>query len=69
MQFDTWQILGIPGDANGDGDVTYSDVVAVLKYIMENESEGFDRDAADVNNDGKITVADMVGILDIILRK
>jgi uncharacterized protein YbdZ (MbtH family) len=59
----------IPGDANGDGDVTYSDVVAVLKYIMENESEGFDRDAADVNNDGKITVADMVGILDIILRK
>lgn len=59
----------VPGDANGDGDVTYSDVVAVSKNIMENVSDGFDRDAADVNNDGQITVADMVGILNIILKK
>jgi hypothetical protein len=59
----------IPGDANGDGVVSYSDVVAVLNRILGGASDdNFVEDAADVNNDGMITIVDALAIVDIITK-
>ncbi len=59
-----------PGDVNGDGVVSYSDVMAVLNRILGGASGNkFVEEAADVNNDSKITIADALAIMDIILEK
>ena len=55
------------GDANGDGNVTIADAVAVVNYILGNASAGFIFGAADVNNDGKITITDAVSIVNMSL--
>ena len=59
----------IKGDANGDGQVTITDAVAVVNYILGNPSAGFVFQAADVNGDGNITITDAVGIVNIILNQ
>lgn len=56
------------GDANGDGVVTVSDVVAVANYILGKNPQPFIFDAADVNGDGEITVTDVVLIARIVLN-
>ena len=55
------------GDANGDGNVTITDAVAIVNYILGNKSDNFNFDAADVNKDGAITITDAVGVVNIIL--
>ena len=56
------------GDANGDGVVTVSDVVAVANYILGKNPQPFIFDAADVNGDGEITVTYVVLIARIVLN-
>ena len=55
------------GDANGDGQVTITDAVAIVNYILGNASANFNLFAADVNRDGNITITDAVGVVNIIL--
>lgn len=57
----------ILGDANGDGDVTVTDVGMVIDDILENTPANFVKAAADVNEDGDVTVTDVGLIIDIIL--
>ena len=57
----------IPGDANGDGLVNVTDIVATVNYIMEKPSEGFNKEAADLNGDGEINVTDIVKMVSIIM--
>jgi len=56
----------LKGDANGDGQVTIADVVAVENVLHGSTPAGFNAAAADVNGDGQITIADVVGIENII---
>lgn len=56
----------LKGDANGDGQVTIADAVAVTNQIHGNTPANFNATAADINNDGQITIADVVGIINII---
>ncbi len=56
-----------PGDANGDGQVNVTDIVAIVNYIMDNPPAGFNFTAADVNNDGSVNVTDIVQIVNIIM--
>jgi len=56
----------IMGDANQDGEVTISDVVATTNHIHNDTPAVFRNEAADVNGDGIITIADIVGIINII---
>ena len=60
-------IICIKGDANGDGEVTITDAVAIVNKILGNASENFNESAADVNGDGVITITDAVGVVNIIL--
>ena len=53
----------LTGDVNGDGEVTISDVNAVIDAILMGE----DTPAADVNYDGEVTISDVNTVIDIIL--
>ena len=57
------------GDANSDGQVTITDAVAIVNYILGNPSGSFSIEAADVNQDGDITITDAVGVVNIILNQ
>ena len=48
------------GDVNDDGTVDDKDIAAVIRYILEGDSEGFNFAKADMNGDGVINVADIV---------
>lgn len=55
------------GDANEDGVVSVSDIVATASYILGNTPEKFNVIAADSNKDGIISVTDIVTDAQIIL--
>ena len=51
------------GDTDGDGKITTSDALAILKYVAKIEQDGFINDAADCDKDGKITTSDALAVL------
>ncbi|MBQ7205402.1 MAG: leucine-rich repeat protein [Muribaculaceae bacterium] len=58
----------MPGDANGSGTVTVTDVVVASQYVLEMNPHPFIFEAADVNFDGTITVTDVSRIAWIVLN-
>ena len=54
----------LPEDVNHDGEVTVSDVDAVINVIVTSKKNS----SADVNTDGEVTVADVNAIIDYILH-
>jgi hypothetical protein len=58
----------IKGDANNDNEVTISDAVGIVNFILGNPSIYFNSSAADVNQDGKVTITDAVSVVNIILN-
>ena len=58
---------GLPGDANGDGNVDVQDVTAIINRILGNNPNPFDDTNADVNGDGSIDVLDVTAVINMIL--
>ena len=56
----------ILGDVDRDGDVTISDLTALIDYLLGNTVD-IDLNAADVNEDGIIDIADATGLIDMLL--
>lgn len=56
------------GDANRDGRVNVTDIMAVANHILKQTGSNFNEKAADVNGDGRVNVTDIVGIANIILK-
>lgn len=61
----------VPGDVNGDGEVTIVDALQTAQHYVDITVPGFNARAADVNGDGQITIVDAlmiaqyyVGLLD-----
>lgn len=59
----TLQSWALNGDVNGDGEVTVSDINAVIEVILGSSSNS----AADVNGDGEITIADVNDVINCII--
>lgn len=59
----------VPGDVNGDGNVSVTDVISIISYVLEDEPTRFIFNAADVNHDGQVTVTDAIIVIDMILNK
>ena len=57
----------MPGDANGDGEVNVTDIMAVANFILGIDMTTFYEQAADVNGDDDVNVTDIMGIANIIL--
>ena len=58
---------GIPGDADGDGNISIADIIAILDYMISGKP--LNEQQADVDNDGAISIGDIVMLVDIILNK
>ena len=54
-----------PGDVNGDGEVTGSDVTALYNYLLFNNSSAIVN--GDQNGDGAITGSDVTAVYNILL--
>ena len=64
--FNIVQIDGtIPGDVNGDGNVTAADITALYDYLLNNDATNIVN--GDQNGDGNITAADVTRVYDVML--
>ena len=55
----------LPGDVNGDGDVTAADITALYDFLLSDDSTNLVN--GDQNGDGDITSADITAVYDILL--
>ena len=56
----------LPGDANGDGEVTVADLVAIAAHVLGYTPEGFVAVAADINKDMLVNVADFIAVAHLL---
>ena len=57
------------GDANGDGEVSLSDIMLVVDAILSDDTSILILANADIDGDGNISLADIMGIVSIILNQ
>ena len=57
----------LPGDVDGDGELTIADVTALIRYLLSHDAADIDIDNADVNEDGNIDIADVAALIIKIL--
>ena len=54
------------GDVNDDGAVSMADVMMVMSYILGDNPQNINLNAADMNGDGEVTITDVLIMLDSI---
>ena len=55
----------MPGDVNGDGEVTTIDITAIYNYLLNGDTTYLA--TSDVDDDGFITTVDITAIYNILL--
>ena len=55
------------GDVNGDGNVTISDVTALIDYLLSGDEGSVLMINCDVNKDGKVAISDVTALIDLLL--
>ena len=58
----------IPGDADGDGEITINDVVMTIDASLDKAAPSFIKAAADLDGDNEITINDVILIIDLTLQ-
>ena len=56
------------GDVNGDGLVNITDVTLLIGYLLNENAEGIDLDAADCNYDGTRNISDVTLLISYVLN-
>ena len=69
MPISSEAVDGLLGDANGDGEVTVTDVTVTVNAIIGQDHDNLAWQMADINFDGQISVADIMGIVNVIIEK
>ena len=64
----TKESAAVPGDMDGDGNVTVSDVVALRKIIMKGSATEAEKLCGDMDKDGKLSVSDVVALRQLIIK-
>jgi len=59
----------VKGDANGDGEVTVSDVVYLINYLFKSGPAPYPWEAGDANGDGNVSVADCVYLINYLFKE
>ena len=57
------------GDVNHDGDVSITDAMLMVNYILGDEQSYFFIENADIDKDGVINVTDVTNLVDIVLAR
>jgi len=63
------QEVRIPGDVDGDGNITVKDVTTLIDYLLGVTPELYNDLNADINNDGIIDIRDTSALIDILLAE
>ena len=58
---------GLRGDADGDGEVSISDVSKLTDYLLTGNASGVNLAGADADQDGEVAIADVSAIIDYLL--
>jgi hypothetical protein len=59
----------IPGDVNGDGEISISDINAIIDVLLGGSANNADlQRRADVNGDGEVSISDINAVIDILLK-
>ena len=56
------------GDVNGDSQVSVSDVMAMVDYVMGNGNGNILQENADINGDGAISVSDVMELVNMVIE-
>lgn len=64
--YPTTGLESLPGDVNGDGEVSIADINAIIGVIL---SGSHTNPEADVNHDGEVGIADVNAVIELILSK
>lgn len=57
-----------PGDMDGDGQLSLSDVDDLIQQLANNASGLQDNPVADVNGDGQVNLQDIIDLIDLLLK-
>lgn len=57
----------LKGDVNNDGYINVSDITSEISYILGQDPDPFNFEAADDNGDGVVNVTDVTGLINVIL--
>lgn len=55
------------GDANGDGNLTITDVTSLIYFLLNGDTSLIRFDLADVNHDGGVTITDVSDLIYLLL--
>ena len=61
-------ISAVPGDVDGDGNITIGDVADLIDLLLHGGASITDYPGADMDGDGSITIADVSDLIDLLLR-
>lgn len=56
-----------PGDVNGDGQVSITDVTVLIDYLLSGDSSGVSMLGTDVDCNGQVNIADVTALIDMLL--
>lgn len=60
-------VVGLKGDADGNGSLAVNDVVLTARAVIDDIDSKFDFEAADMNQDGSMTVGDLTRVADAVI--
>ena len=58
-----------PGDVDDDGQISISDVTALIDYLLSHDASSINLAGADFDGDGQISISDVTALIDFILTK
>ena len=75
LRFNPDAVTILPGDVNGDGEITIADANGVIDIVVMGGNpshprvpSGSSKDPADLNGDGEVNIADVNAIIDLIVN-
>ena len=57
------------GDVNKDGNVNISDVTTLIDYLLSQNADGLDLEAADCDQNGNVNISDVTSLIDYLLSQ
>ena len=67
FQLASWLVNENLGDVNGDNQISVSDVMAMVDYVLGNSNGNILKENADVNSDGAISVSDVMELVNMVI--
>ena len=58
----------VRGDANGDGNVSISDVSCIIDYMLNHDASAINLDNADCNQDQGVSIGDVSALIDYLIN-